>query len=142
MLFTQILSMDKLYFTHADKSSFDCLFGFFRPTPECFTHMETSPLPVSDWTFLPLHSWPISSEGSLACHTYKNTGHPFIMVISGDTWHSHLLPSVWQWSCPWCFYDYGLNLYLPLCKTTALTDCIIDATLRFHCFQIRTSVHK
>ena len=51
MLFTQILSMDKLYFTHADKSSFDCLFGFSRPTPECFTHMETSPLPVNDWTF-------------------------------------------------------------------------------------------
>ena len=28
------------------------------------------------------HSWPLSSEGSLACHTYGNTGHPFIMVIS------------------------------------------------------------
>ena len=26
------------------------------------------------------HSWPLSSEGSLACHTYCDTGHPFIMV--------------------------------------------------------------
>ena len=45
------------------------------------------------------HSWPLSSEGSLACHTYCDTGHPFIMVISEDPSNSHLLPSVWQWSC-------------------------------------------
>ena len=43
------------------------------------------------------HSWPLSSEGSLACHTYCDTGHPFIVVISENPWHSHLLPSVWQW---------------------------------------------
>ena len=30
------------------------------------------------------HSWPLSSERSLACHTYYDTGHPFIMVISED----------------------------------------------------------
>ena len=30
------------------------------------------------------HSWPLSSDGSLACHTYceGRGGHPFIMVIS------------------------------------------------------------
>ena len=39
-------------------------------------------------------SWPLSSEGFLACHTYCDTGHPFIMVISENPWHSHLLPSV------------------------------------------------
>ena len=38
------------------------------------------------------HLWPLSSEGSLACHTYCNTVHPFKMVISEDPWHSHLLP--------------------------------------------------
>ena len=42
------------------------------------------------------HLWPLSSEGSLACQTFCDTGHPFIMVISEDPWHSHLLPSVWQ----------------------------------------------
>ena len=42
-----------------------------------------------------LHSWPINSKGSLACHTYCGTVHPFIMVISEDPWHSHLLSSVW-----------------------------------------------
>ena len=25
------------------------------------------------------------------------------MVISGDSWHSHLLPSVWGWSCHYLF---------------------------------------
>ena len=30
------------------------------------------------------HLWPLSSEGSLACHTYCDTGHPFIKVISKD----------------------------------------------------------
>ena len=51
------------------------------------------------------HSWPLSSECSLACHTYGDTGHPFIMVISKDPWHSHLLPSVCQWSSHSLFYD-------------------------------------
>ena len=40
------------------------------------------------------HPWPSSSVGSLACHTYCETAHPFIMVISEGPWHSHLLPSV------------------------------------------------
>ena len=29
-------------------------------------------------------SWPLSSEGSLACLNYRDTGHLFIMVISDD----------------------------------------------------------
>ena len=39
------------------------------------------------------HPWSLNTEGSLACHTYCDTGHPFIMIISEDPWHSHLLPS-------------------------------------------------
>ena len=34
------------------------------------------------------HSLPLSSEGSLTCHTYCETGHLFIMVISEDPWHT------------------------------------------------------
>ena len=49
------------------------------------------------------HSWPLSSEGSLVCHTYCDKGHPFIMVIFEDLWLSHLLQSVWQWSCHYLF---------------------------------------
>ena len=41
-----------------------------------------------------LHSWSSSSEGSFACHTNCDAGHPFIMVISDDPWHSHLLSSI------------------------------------------------
>ena len=49
------------------------------------------------------HSWPLSSEGYLSCHTYCYTGHPFIMVIYEDPWHSYLLPNVWRWSCHYLF---------------------------------------
>ena len=45
------------------------------------------------------HSWLLSWEGSLGCHTYCDTGHPFITVFSEDPWQSHLLPNIWQWSC-------------------------------------------
>ena len=60
------------------------------------------------------HSWPLSSEGSLACHNFCDTGHPFIMVISEDPWHSidrpnaeHLavelsLPVYMTWVCHGC----------------------------------------
>ena len=33
-----------------------------------------------------------------------DTGHAFIMVICEDPWHSHLMSSVWQWSCYYLFY--------------------------------------
>ena len=61
------------------------------------------------------YSWPLSSDGSLVCHTYCETGHPFIMVISEDPWHSH----VWQWSC--C--RSGSNTKPSACGANALTRC-------------------
>ena len=48
-------------------------------------------------------SWQLSSEGSLACHTYCDMSQPFIMFIFEDPWHSHLLPNVCQWSCHYQF---------------------------------------
>ena len=30
------------------------------------------------------HLWLLSGEGSLVCHTYCDTGHPFIKVIHED----------------------------------------------------------
>ena len=53
------------------------------------------------------HSWPLSSEGSLTCHTHWDTGLPFIMVISEHPWHSHLLLSVWQCSYHYLFLRLG-----------------------------------
>ena len=45
---------------------------------------------------------PVISEGSLAWRTSCDTGQPF--RISMDPWHSHQLPSIWQWNCH-CHYD-------------------------------------
>ena len=47
-----------------------------------------------------------TSEGSLSCHTYCDTGPSIIMVFSEDPWHSHLLPSV---TVTTCFKDLGLS---------------------------------
>ena len=56
------------------------------------------------------HSWPLSSKGFLiARHTYCNMGHPFIMVISEDRWHSHLLRVFSSGAVTICFYNLGLS---------------------------------
>ena len=73
-----------------------------------FTHMKTYDMETINGEELQLltyawHSWPLSSEGSLACHTCCATDLPFIVVISEGPWHSHLLPSVQQWSCHYLF---------------------------------------
>ena len=68
--------------------------------------------------------WPMSIEGSLACHAIFDTGHPFIIDISSlgtcDT-----CSRVWQWKCHYiCFCDRESNtdlshprqtLYLSYC---------------------------
>ena len=53
------------------------------------------------------HSWPLSSEGSLACLTYCDTGHLFIMVTNEEPGKSKHSPSVWQWSCNYLFLRLG-----------------------------------
>ena len=78
----------------------------FRSTRKSVTHMEAPIMPTGErLQILPFtrHSWLLSSGGSLACHTYCDMGHPFILVFSEDPWHSHLLPSVWQCSCCYLF---------------------------------------
>ena len=57
------------------------VFGVYRPTREYFTYMETSPLPVNGYA---RHTWPLNSEGSLACHSFCDTRNPLIMIISED----------------------------------------------------------
>ena len=46
----------------------------------------------------------LNSNGSLEFHTYRDMGHPFIMAIFEDPWHSHLLPSVLKWSSHYLFF--------------------------------------
>ena len=83
---------------------FVCLFGGFLSTRE-FSLIWRRPHCLWELRILNYarHSWPSSREGSLACHTYCDMEHPFIMAISEDPWHSRLLPSIWLWRCHYLF---------------------------------------
>ena len=86
-----------------------CLIKVYRPTREFFTHLKTSLLPVKGCRFWPM---TLSSEGSLTCHAYCDTGHLFVMVISYDLWLvtlAPILPSVKQVSCHYLFHDLSLS---------------------------------
>ena len=103
---TKVLCHYLSYFALIRLFLFVCL--EFRHTRDVSTHLETSPLPVKGCKFWPMLRMAMSSEGSLACDTFCDTGHSFLMVILEDPWHSHLLPSGWQWSCRYMFSDLGL----------------------------------
>ena len=80
------------------------------------------------------HSWPLSSVGSLACHTYSDTRHPFTMVISEYPWHSHLLPSVWLWNCHYLISrlkrrSWDSNTQPSACVAIVLTDYATAAAM-------------
>ena len=85
-------------------SWFIYLFIVFRSSWEYFTHIETSKgLQILTYA---RHSWPLSSECSLACHTYMYTvtrDQGFHGLIQFDLWHLLHLPSVWEWNCHYLF---------------------------------------
>ena len=88
-----------------------CLFGVFSSQSRIFHPFGDNTINGEGLQILTYarHSWPVSSEGSLVCQTYCDTGHPFIMLTSEDTWHSHLMPDVWQWMCHYCINNLGLS---------------------------------
>ena len=55
----------------------------------CF-NLCSAPMAIEQWGFF--------SVPHLLEH-----GLPFLIVTSEDPWHSHLLRSVWQWSCHYLF---------------------------------------
>ena len=85
-------------------NKFVCLFGGFSSHSRIFHLYGDVTIAGEGLQILTYarHSWPLSSEGSLACHTYCDTGHPFIMVICQDPLHFHLAVTT-------CFYDLGLS---------------------------------
>ena len=108
-----------IYFLSHQRSQYMCqtqymfyirFFVGFRLTEGFFTHVSDVTITGEGLQILTFtrHVCPSSSEGSLACHIYCETGHPFIMVIS-EPWHSHLLPSIWQLSCPYLFLNLSLS---------------------------------
>ena len=74
------------------------------------------------------HSWPLTSDGYLACRTYCDTAHP-LLQSSPRTHDTHILPSVWQWSCHYllfttqvcCGFDSDIKPFA--CGSNALTSC-------------------
>ena len=78
--------------------AFYILFVLFdRPTRKFFIHIGDVTITGERLQILiyARHSWPLSNDGSLACHTYCDNGHPFIMVMSEENyWRPHLFPSV------------------------------------------------
>ena len=69
---------------------FVCLFGVFVHSRifHSYGDVTIAGEGLQIWTNT-RRSWLLSSDGFLACHTYCDTGYPFIMVISDDPWHSH-----------------------------------------------------
>ena len=68
-----LLSVE-IHMDYIIKYLFVCLFGFLSPTLEFFTHMESSPFNTCDGFQIltyTRHSWPLSSEGSLACNSIE-----------------------------------------------------------------------
>ena len=64
-----------------------CLFGVFVPF-ETYSDVTVTSERLQTLTYA-LHLWPfepLSSEGSLACHIYNDTGHLFIMVHDTHTY--------------------------------------------------------
>ena len=97
----------------------------FRPTREFFTHMETSLLPAKG-CFWPtrMHTWPLSSDDSLACNTYCVTGHPFIMVRLTPVVEPiavELSLSVFR---SWVCRSRDSNTLPSACEANGLTDCV------------------
>ena len=71
-------------------------------------------------------SLPLSSEGSLACHTYFDTGHPFIIVIFEDTRDTHTCCQRFgSGAVNICFNDLclsrsGIEPRFPACKLVGI----------------------
>ena len=77
-----------------------CLFVWgYCPIREFFYQMEKSHSPVRALNFEQYSALMAIGVGI----SYCDTGFLFIMVISDNPWHSHLLLSVKQWVCHYLF---------------------------------------
>lgn len=66
---------------------------------EKFSSFQVFQLPVKCYTGYVLHSRPLSTKGSFACHTNYKMGHPFSWTSSRiSNISSHMFPTVWGWN--------------------------------------------
>ena len=80
------------------------------------------------------HLWPLSSEGSLASHTYCDTGHPFMMVISKDPRHSPPMLSVWQWRRHYLFLRHRSRGWDSNTQSSAARRTLQPTALLRYCY--------
>ena len=102
--FTKTFKFKNIQISASLKKLFVCFFVFFVPLSSFHSFGDITIAGEGLQILIHArHLWPLTTEGSLACHTYNDTGHPFLMVVSEDQWHSHLMPSIWQWSYHYLF---------------------------------------
>ena len=110
--------------------SFLFVSGLYHPTRDFFYSYGDVTI-TSEWlqylTFA-RRSWSFSSKGSLACHTYWDTWHPFIMVISENPWHELSLPVFTTY-----VYRWESNTQPSACGANILTHCATAAFLSRRC---------
>ena len=113
-----------------------CLLGFFVPLKK-FSFILRHWLPVLVGEELQIlnyshHSWPLSSEGSLASHTC-DMGHPLTMFISKDPSHSHLSNG----EVTTCSYDVGLRWVIFEHPTGEHSNKLSHCRDRWHIFKYK-----
>ena len=107
------------------------LFGFFSSHSRSFNSFGDVTINGEGLQILTndRHLWPLSSEGSLKCHTYCDTGHLFIMVISEDPWLTSSaerlavelsLPVLTTWVCR----GWDSNTQPSACRANALINSL------------------
>ena len=76
---------------------FLCLLGVLRPNFYSYGDVTTASIGIQILTYT-RHSWPMSSEGSLECHTYCDS-HTYCRAFGSGTY-----------TLSTCFYDLSLSL--------------------------------
>ena len=89
---------------------FFCLFGVFGPTRKTTWDINMTGERLQILT----NARHLSSEGFLRAISTVTTGHSFMIIISENPWHSHILPNIWQWSC------HLLRAYKKICLFVCL----------------------
>ena len=83
-----------------------CVFDFYIQLKVTYIWDDKVPFLFKGYKRRP-NAWilhPFEQRVFFSVPHHWDTGHAFIMVICEDPWHSHLMSSVWQWSCYYLFY--------------------------------------
>ena len=114
---------------------FDCLFGVYRPTPEYFTHIDTSPIigegdfdlclalmAIGQWRFFSVPHLLYMWDGSSVYNGHLHLRGPVTLTPIDKRLAEELsLPVFTTKVCR----DWGSNTQLSACGANAMTHCAI-----------------